>query len=83
MTGEQLGGDDDAMQLHYCVGAAADLGAPHQSTRVPATDTPVFTRDKCGYFLQGHHDFKQWIPYTEPSITAKILKTQNENYCFL
>jgi hypothetical protein len=54
-----LGGDDDAVQLHYCVGAAAYQGAPYQSTQDPATDTPVFTHDKCGYFLQGHRDFKQ------------------------
>jgi hypothetical protein len=35
MTGEQSSGEDDAMLLRYCVGAAARHGPPHQSIQVP------------------------------------------------
>lgn len=52
MTGEQLDGEDDEMQIedyemqmHDCVAAAAYQRAPEKSPQVPATDTPMFIHD--------------------------------------
>jgi hypothetical protein len=75
MRGEQWGGDGGGMQLCYCDGAAAHHAAPYQPHQVSGTDAPMFIDDNHGHFLQEQCDIKKWMPYIEPSITAKMLTT--------